>query len=199
MSRILVRGASAVVVTVLLLIAAPAQAHVLLDAVRPHGDGTVDLVFSFDHGCEGQEPTDELTLRVPDHTVVLETAEPKGWQHRIDGDTIVWTGPGIPDGKRAEFVVTARVGASPGESVQFPVVQSCRGADSYEWTGAADDDPYPAPRFVATSASVDPTLLPAPEVPDSAGAGPGAVAAAVCALVSAAVALTWTVRRRRGN
>lgn len=185
MSRFRMRTVAALGVAVgwLLLLAAPAQAHVLLDSVTPRGDGTVDLVFTFDHGCSKQEPTDELTMQIPDHTAVLSATEPQGWTHRIEDGTIHWTGPGIPDGRRAAFGVTARVGATAGETVLFPTVQACAGAEPYAWTGRADGDDYPAPRFVATSATVDASLLEPPASATSSGAGPWTIALAIVAFV----------------
>lgn len=179
-------------------VAAPAQAHVLLDAVEPRGDGTVDLVFTFDHGCQGQVATDGLVLTIPEHTAVVAASEPPGWTHETTDDTITWSGPGIAEGTDAEFVVTARVGAMPGETVLFPVTQSCTGAEPYVWDDPADGDPEPAPRFVATSATVDASLQVVPEVVTTSGAGGTAVAVSVAVFAAAAAALAVVVRRRPG-
>lgn len=182
----------------ILLLAGPAGAHVLLDAVQPRGDGTVDLVFTFEHGCLGQAATDGLEMTVPDHTVVVDTAEPDGWTRRIDDRTITWSGPAITDGTPAEFVVTARVGAIPGETVLFPATQICAGAPPYHWDDPADGDPEPAPRFVATSASVDPALRAAEESGDS-GAGVVALVVALGGSVSLAAGAATMLRRGRAR
>lgn len=194
--RHLIRAGAAAAALSLLFVVAPAQAHVLLDRVEPRGDGSVDLVFSFDHGCSGQEPTDQLELTVPDHTAIITASGPRGWQHRIEDGTVVWTGPGVPDGKRAEFTVTARVGATAGETVRFPVVQACEGAEPYRWDDVADGDPEPAPRFVATSATIDAALHPEPEQARESGAGPYGVAVAIAAFVAVSSVGTVLVRRR---
>lgn len=179
----------------ILLLAGPAGAHVLLDAVQPRGDGTVDLVFTFEHGCLGQAATDGLEMTVPDHTVVVDTAEPDGWTRQIEDRTITWSGPGIADGAPAEFVVTARVGAIPGETVLFPTTQTCAGAEPYHWDDPADGDPEPSPRFVATSASVDASLR-ADEETGSSGAGVVAIVVALGGIVALSAGGVATLRRR---
>lgn len=194
--RHLARGGAALLALLLVLAVAPARAHVLLDRVEPRGDGSVDLVFSFDHGCAGQEPTDALTLTVPDHTAVISASGPRGWRHVVEDGTVSWTGPGIADGTRAEFVVTARVGARAGETVRFPAVQSCEGAAPYAWDDPADGDPEPAPRFVATTATTDTALHPVAKDVRESGAGPAAVAFAIALFVAASVLLAGWVRRR---
>lgn len=176
--------------------AAPAQAHVLLDAVEPRDDGTVDLVFTFDHGCTGQVDTDGLKITIPDHTAVVGASGPRGWVHEIKDDTIIWSGPGIPERSGAKFVVNARVGALPGETVLFPVTQTCTGAEPYVWDDPADGDPQPAPRFVATSATVDASLRATPQVAASSGASGSAVVVSVILFAAAAAGVTFVVRRR---
>lgn len=195
--RLALRASATLLALLVISLASPANAHVLLDAVRPHSDGTVDLVFSFDHGCVGQVPTNELILTVPDHTAVIATHEPPGWKRTTDGPTITWTGPAIPDGERAEFIVTARVGSTPGSTVTFPVIQKCDGAAPYNWTDPDDSASFPAPRFVATAATIDPTLQAPPRTAEPGRSGPVAVGIAIGALVAFTALGTWAAGRSR--
>ena len=61
-SRVLTAVAAAGALAV--LTAGPAAAHVLIETVEPHGDGTSTLTFTFDHGCDGERAAFTLDVRV---------------------------------------------------------------------------------------------------------------------------------------
>lgn len=173
-----------------------ASARVRLDSAVPRGGGVVDLVLALDRGCSGT-PTTVVSTVLPDGAAVVAVEDPPGWSHEVGAGEVRWSGPRIGPRDRARLVITARVDALPGDNVLLPTEQGCADGSSVSWTGEAEADPRPAPRFVATAATVDPTARPiAPEV-SSSGAGPVRVAIGVIAaiLVAAAAAL---LRRRAG-
>ncbi|RLV57184.1 DUF1775 domain-containing protein [Aeromicrobium phragmitis] len=189
MRRLVIIGALSAALT---LVAAPASAHVLVDAVDPEGNGSVTVTFSFDHGCDGS-PTTALAVSMPEGAQIVgdEFGAPDGWTATADDGTIRWSGPGIADGDTAQFTAQLRLSGAPGTTLLFPSEQECENGEGYAWTGSADDDPEPAPRFVATAATLDPDLAPASQTPaETSGAGTLAVAGAVViATVAGAAAL----------
>ncbi|WP_187281226.1 DUF1775 domain-containing protein [Nonomuraea sp. C10] len=179
-----------------LLPAAPALAHVLLESAQPNGDGSVTLTFSFDHGCDGA-PTEALLVRMPAGSSALSAGQPSGWSSAVKGNTVEWTGPGIADGTKASFTVSARLSGKAGEPLIFPTTQRCTGGKGYEWIGADDDAKEPAPRLIATAAVLDPDLSPAPPpAVGTDGADDVQVAVALGAFTALA-ALTAHLARRR--
>lgn len=139
--------------------AAPATAHVLIESVDPHPDGTSTVTFTFEHGCDG-EPTRALTVTVPDGVDPLTTAQPEGWSAAIHSRQVHWHGDPVPDGQHATFTLDIRVTGTVGQTYAFPTEQECTTGTNY-WTETEPSSPYPAPTFVATAA----TLTPAPAAP----------------------------------
>lgn len=177
------RWAIAMLVAALLTLwsAGPASAHVVIDQVTPRGDGSVDILLAFEHGCSGA-PTTGLHVTLPAGSIPIDAGEPKGWQHQIDGTTLDFEGRPLPDKQRWEFIVTARIRAGIGDTVLVPVQQTCADGTVNTWTDPAEDAEMPAPRFIATTATVDST-------PDAtrpaSGAGPAGVALAIGAFLAA--------------
>ena len=189
-SRVLTAVAAAGALAV--LTAGPAAAHVLIETVEPHGDGTSTLTFTFDHGCDG-EPTDALRVTLPEGVEALAAGQPDGRTSDGCADAVAWTGEPVPDGERAAFTLDVRVTGDVGQAFVFPAVQECPSGASYAWTDTDPSGARPAPTFVATTAS----LAPAPVV---AGASPTPTAPLVAAVVVGAavvgVAGGWSARRR---
>lgn len=195
--RFLVRTLSACLATLVLclLSTGSAVAHVLLDSAQPNGDGSVTLTFSFDHGC-GTSPTNRLSVTMPEGSAVVSAETPEGWNATIDGQTVTWSGAGIPVEDQAEFAMTARLAGDVGAPLLFPAEQECESGDGYSWTDEKDADPEPAPRLVVTSAVLDPELIAAPDAVPSDGASGREVAVAIVGLAFLAGLAGWWFPRR---
>lgn len=195
-ARPFVRLAAGLLVAGLLVLhlAAAAAARVTIDTAVPRGDGSVDLVLSLSRRCDGAA-TSGLVVALPDGTAVVAVEDPRGWSHQVETGRVSWAGPTIPAGEDARFVVTARVDAVPGDTVLVPATQTCADGGEVEWSGATEDAERPAPRFVATASTVDPSARPVAVVSEQGGAGTVAVSVAVAAF--AGVALALVVRRGR--
>ncbi|MFD4991025.1 DUF1775 domain-containing protein [Cellulosimicrobium cellulans] len=161
------------------LAAGPAAAHVLIETVEPHGDGTSTLTFTFDHGCDG-EPTDALRVTLPEGVEALAAGQPDGWTSDVTDDAVAWSGEPVPDGERAAFTLDVRVTGDVGQAFVFPAVQECPSGASYAWTDTDPSGARPAPTFVATAASLA-------SAPVAAGASPTPTAPLVAAVVVGAV------------
>ncbi|WP_264030812.1 DUF1775 domain-containing protein [Cellulosimicrobium sp. SH8] len=161
--------------TLAVLTAGPAAAHVLIETVEPHGDGTSTLTFTFDHGCDG-EPTDALRVTLPEGVEALAAGQPDGWVSDVTDDAVAWSGEPVPDGERAAFTLDVRVTGDVGQAFVFPAVQECPSGASYAWTDTDPSGARPAPTFVATAASLAPA-------PVAAGAPPTPTAPLLAAVV----------------
>ncbi len=178
--------------TLAVLTAGPAGAHVLIETVEPHGDGTSTLTFTFDHGCDG-EPTDALRVTLPEGVEALAAGQPDGWTSEVTDDAVAWSGEPVPDGERAAYTLDVRVTGEVGQAFVFPAVQECPSGESYAWTDTDPSGARPAPTFVATAASLAPA-------PVAAGSSPTPTAPLVAAVVVGAVGVGvaggWSARRR---
>ncbi|OUZ12148.1 hypothetical protein BHE97_02870 [Aeromicrobium sp. PE09-221] len=173
------------VMALLVLLGAPASAHVLIDAVEPVEDGAVRVTFSFDHGCDGA-PTDEIVVSTPEGTdVVGDLTQPDGWIGEVTESSIRWTGPAIADGDPGTFTAVMRLTGRVGETLLFPTDQFCEGGGTYTWDDPADDAEEPAPRVVGTAATLDEIVG-----ADTGPSGAGSTAVAVAVLLSAVIGAT---------
>ena len=189
-------GVALAAAVLVLLPAAPALAHVLLESAQPNGDGSVTLTFSFEHGCDGA-PTEALVVRMPAGSSVLSAGQPGGWRSAVKGNAVEWTGPGVADGTKASFTVRARLSGKAGAPLLFPTTQRCTGGKGYEWIGADDASEEPAPRLIATAAVLDPGLSPAPPPAVGADGADDVQVAVALGAFTALAALTAHLARRR--
>ncbi len=195
MTRSILARASAVAVLAIAVFAGPASAHVLVDSVRPLGDGSVDIRFAFNHGCSGGEATTRLIVTLPRNVTYLRSEPPSGWSATVESSVVTFSGPAIPNEDEAAFGITALVTAEPGTAVLLPTIQECGTTARYEWTGVTNDAEEPAPRFIATAA----TATAPPARPVAADSGPGTMQLALVAagFVAVAALATGTLSRRR--
>lgn len=156
--------------------AAPASAHVSLVSAVPVGDGTTDLTFEFDHGCDVGVGTTGLDLTAAAGVTYLKADAPDGWTAALSPTSVRWDGPVVPDGQRAEFTVRAEVVGAPGDTVHLPTIQRCEQNAAYAWVDTDPASETPAPSLVLTAAVIGG----GPDEPP-AGAGTLAVALTVAA------------------
>jgi len=127
----------------LLLFAAPAAAHVTANPREATAGGYTYHAFRVGHGCEGS-PTTKVAVQVPEGVVSVKPQETAGWTIAITngpitpydnhGETITegvkevsWTAATpLPDSHMQQFGLSMKMPDKPGETVYFPVVQTCR-------------------------------------------------------------------------
>jgi periplasmic copper chaperone A len=126
----------------LLLSAAPALAHVSASPDEAPAAGYTFHMFRVPHGCDGS-PTTKMAISIPDGVASVKPLEVAGW--RIDmamgpitpydnhGETISegvkevsWTGGPLPDDRVQQFGLSMKMPDKAGETVYFPVVQTCQ-------------------------------------------------------------------------
>ncbi|HYG93853.1 MAG TPA: YcnI family protein [Nocardioides sp.] len=161
----------------LALAAAPASAHVTVSPDTTAAGAYAVLTFSVGHGCEGS-PTTRLTIAMPEEIPsVTPTLNPM-WDvrkvtERLDEPVtdshgneivervsqVVYTAKQpLPDGYRDTVALSVQLPDAEGESLAFPVVQTCQRGET-GWTETATDGQDPeeleAPAPVVTITAAD--------------------------------------------
>jgi uncharacterized protein YcnI len=158
-------------------LAAPASAHVTITPSDTAAGAYTVLTFSVPHGCEGS-PTTGITIQVPEEilsvtptrhpfydvekTMVtlddpVEDAHGNSVTERVGEVTYTARTP-LPDGERDAMELSLQLPDAAGETLAFPVVQTCRqGETGWVETPAEGQDPdeleHPAPTVTITEAT----------------------------------------------
>ncbi|WP_341926128.1 YcnI family protein [Nocardioides psychrotolerans] len=189
-------------------LAGPASAHVTITPSDTAAGAYTVLTVSNGHGCEGS-PTTELTISMPEEiNAVTPTRNPlydvtKQMQTLdepitdVHGNTItervesvVYTAKAaLPEGYRDAFELSLQLPETPGETLVFPVIQTCEEGET-PWVEVPTEgqDPEelerPAPTVTITEATdeeiAEPAAVEAEDADDSdmlgyAGVGVGAL------------------------
>jgi periplasmic copper chaperone A len=173
--------AAGAAVVLLMSALAPASAHVSLKADTTATGSTGLLTFSFSHGCDGSATT-EIAIAIPDtvrsvnpgmnygwtiETVAEEAATPVGSPVAGDEDhagegritEVIYTAKEpVPDGFYDALVLKVALPEdASGETVYFPVIQTCEDGET-AWIEIpaegqdADELESPAPSITLTDA-----------------------------------------------
>lgn len=176
--RMTARGAVSLTLSlgVLALTAAPAGAHVGITPSTTAAGAYAVLDVSVPHGCEGS-PTTEVKIQIPDEInavtptrnalwevekQVVKLAEPLTDGHgnqvteRVASVTYRTDAP-LPDGYRDVFELSLQLPQAEGDTLVFPIVQTCERGESAWIEVAADgqdeaDLELPAPTIVLSAA-----------------------------------------------
>lgn len=153
---------------------APVFAHVSINPREAPADSYARFAFRIGHGCEGS-PTTEVAIQIPDGVVSVKPELVPGWEYEtvvgefsepvmLHGEEITegvrevrwFDGPPIPDEAFQEFGLSVRLPDAEGETLYFPVVQSCEEGE-HAWVerpaddGSAEELEEPAPALTLTS------------------------------------------------
>jgi uncharacterized protein YcnI len=156
--------AAAACATASLLTAAPAAAHVHVDADNPVPGTTSVLTFRVPGESDNGALTTELKVDLPDVTSVRTEVIP-GWTARLDRDaaagtvsSVTWTatsGTGISADQFALFKISMRLPET--QNVSFPTTQTYSDGTVVRWDQgpAADgsEPDYPAPQLTLTGSA----------------------------------------------
>jgi uncharacterized repeat protein (TIGR01451 family) len=188
-------AATAAVTAALLADAAPASAHVHVDAAgATPGEETV-LTFEVPNESENKALTTQLTVTMPPGTSAAAESMP-GWTVKLDRDlaagtvrSVTWTavpGSGIGPDQFALFRVSLRLPKT--DKVSFPAAQTYSDGTVVNWNQAplpnGGEPDYPVP-----------TLSLAGQAPPSHDAAPLGLAIAALVVAAGALALTLILRR----
>ena len=202
------RRTSLVVIALLsLVVVAQAGAHAEITPKRVPAGGVATFTLSVEG--EKRAPTVKIAMQIPSGMANLKPADVSGWQVKLGGRVITWTGGRIAQGKTGEFPIKGQFPRTPGKTLKFPVVQTYGNGEVVRWIGTpSSQEPAPTIRLgalvgppppLAPPAQTTPTAPPAPAASndndDNGSAGWIIGAAIVVGLIAAGAALFW---RRRG-
>lgn len=158
---------------------APASAHATVTASTTAAGAYAVLTFSVGHGCDGS-PTTEITISMPEEILQVTPTRNALWEvEKVDesldepvadahgneiteriAEVVYTADQPLPDGYRDAFELSLQLPQTPGETLVFPVVQTCeKGETGWTETAAEGQDPheleYPAPVVTITEAEGD--------------------------------------------
>lgn len=197
----------------LALTAAPAAAHVTISPSTNEAGAYAVLTVSVPHGCDGS-PTTRIAVDLPDEiyavtptrnpfwdvkTVMEQLDEPISDAHGNEiterVDQVVYTAlTPLPDGQRDSFELSLQLPDTAGETLAFPVVQTCRDGET-GWTEVATDGQdaeeleHPAPLVTVADAEEGGGPEVATAEDDGNGLALAGLGTGVAGLVVAGVAL----------
>jgi uncharacterized protein YcnI len=226
-ARVSVLPAAAVA---LAMSAAPAAAHVTISPEEATAGSSTVLTASLSHGCDGS-PTTRITIRMPEQILTVAPTQNPSWTVRkvmeqLDEpvtDThgnqitervaqVVYTAKRpLPEGVRDAFELSLQLPDTPGETLVFPVIQSCAEGET-AWVetsddGSTDELDAPAPALTVLEAEENGTSDATTETvstetgvssDDASGTNALSIAALVAGLLglAAGIAALLTARRR---
>lgn len=159
----------------LLLIAAPASAHVTANPGEVTAGDHAVISLRVPHGCDGS-PTTSVSVQIPDTVASVTPEFVPGWKVdtttgplaepvEVHGETVsegirevTWSGgTPIPDGMFFDFGLTVLLPDEAGETLYFPTVQTCQQGETawIEVPGEGQDGhdlEAPAPAVTLTAA-----------------------------------------------
>ncbi len=131
----------------LVLLAAPALAHVEVEPTQVEPGSTSPLLFTIEHGCS-ESPTIKVEMQLPAGVTEVEPEQVPGWEFEITDDVITWTGGPQPDHEPLGLSVFMTFSDTPDQVLLFPVVQTCE-VGEIRWIqppnpdGSEPEDPAP--------------------------------------------------------
>ncbi|MFS3127622.1 YcnI family protein [Nocardioides sp. Bht2] len=165
----------AVLGLVALATAGPASAHVTVTASSSAAGAYTVLTFSAGHGCDGS-PTTKMEISIPEQILNVTPTRTPFWDLEVQSEklaepvtdahgakvterdaVVVFTATEpLPDGVRDTFELSVQLPDAEGETLAFPVIQSCEKGET-AWTevasdGNADELESPAPVLTVTAA-----------------------------------------------
>ena len=159
-----------------LSLSAPASAHVTVTASETGAGAYSVLTFQVGHGCDGS-PTTTMTIQMPEEIIAVTPTRNSLWQVKktmtklaepitdAHGNTVtervgevVYTArQPLPEGYRDTFELSLQLPETAGETLAFPVVQTCaKGETGWVEVPAdgqdAEELEHPAPTVTITEA-----------------------------------------------
>jgi uncharacterized protein YcnI len=133
-----------------LLIALPAQAHVVASPNTAPADSYAQVSMRVGHGCDDKFATTEIHVNIPDGIATVHAQYKPGWKVKrvTDGETIadmpgmkmpeakvieiIWSGGTLPADQYDDFGLLMKMPDTEGKTLWFPVTQIC-GKAKKEW------------------------------------------------------------------
>ena len=137
------RCAALAALAAILAVVPPASAHVTVSPTEAASDSYALLSFTVPHGCE-ESPTTSIAVKIPEGINAATPETVPGWtvakrMQKLDPpaddghggtipervETVTWTGGPLAADQLTQFGLSVRLPAAAGETLAFPVVQTC--------------------------------------------------------------------------
>ncbi len=146
-------AAAAAVVLATVAFTAPASAHVEASSMA---QGALTMVsLNVEHGCADLDLTG-LRVQMPEGATQVSAENPDGWTSTVSPTEISWSGGPQPAHEELAFQFSLKLAQSTGQTVLFPTIESCPGAEIawIEQTPEGGPEPeHPAPQIVVGGTS----------------------------------------------
>ena len=171
-----------------LVLAVPAAAHPFIQGGEAPVDSLATLTLDLAHGCsaeghahgDGEEPTTEVALEVPEQMRIAEVPDVEGFEVELEADddgrveVVTWFAT-TSTAPAPELPFDAILSGEPGDEIYLRVFQACDDL-SYRWVGTPDAPAEdPAVRLTLTEPDPDnPAPDPTAQLPAESQADPEA-------------------------
>src|SRR3712207_5180897 len=158
MERLLLVGAVALSTCTMLLVSAPAEAHVVVGPEEVAAGDYETLTVSVP--TEKEVPTTEIRVEVPEGFTLSGVQPVPGWEYAFEEDgglvtAVTWSGGAIGPREFQQFLVQAQAPEEPGE-YPWRAIQTYEDGSVVEWTGPPDaEEPASVVEVVSGSAEED--------------------------------------------
>ena len=162
----------------MVLLAAPATAHVNPSVTEAPAGSYLKFELIVPHGCGEDGNTTKVEVEIPDGIYTVTAQVVPGWTitktteelpepvddgfggEYTERDAVVaWDGGPLAHDQLEEFGMSVKLPDSPGETILFPVIQTCDNGETAEWiqpTVEGEEEPErPAPAIALTEATGD--------------------------------------------
>lgn len=160
-----------------LALAGPAAAHISPSVTEAPAGSFLKFDLRVPHGCD-EGATNKLAVQIPDGINSVTPQVVAGWTIERtteqldtpidDGEggqitertsVVTWTGGPLAPDQLEEFGLSLKLPDTPGETVYFPLIQSCDNGETTEWIqrpDASGEEPeHPAPGIALTESTGD--------------------------------------------
>jgi LPXTG-motif cell wall-anchored protein len=174
-------------VTVVLMAAGIASAHIDPDPIAMQAGTSGTVAFHVEHGCDGS-PTTSMKFEIPDGVSGVTPVDKAGWTATLTGKVLEFKGGPLAADQEDHFDITITAPVQPGD-IHFKVIQTCEQGELAWIEEAAEGAPepeHPAPTIKITQGP--PTSAELTPVPDATDvATDGTVVATATDVISPAV------------
>ena len=139
-----------------MVLALPAVAHVEPSPEEVPAGGFSSIAFRVEHGCDGS-PTVGVAIEIPEGVSDVVPRAKAGWTITQTDTTVTWAGS-LDAHQWDDFELSAQMPGTEGETIYFPVVQTCEQGE-IAWIqipAEGEEEPEtPAPGVTLTAAGGD--------------------------------------------
>ena len=125
------------------VMAAPAAAHIEPDPSRVKPGATATVAFTVEHGCD-ESPTTKLTFKIPKGVKKVSPEDKDGWETSVSKKTVVFSGQS-PDAETEDTFSITFTAPKKKTILTWKIVQKCEEGE-IRWIDTSKGSEEPPPR-----------------------------------------------------